>query len=53
MQEQIENKYISKWPIPVLLIEGIAVGILVEQVIGFALVGLGVGMLMVYTNSQD
>ena len=53
MQEQVENKYISKWPIPALLIEGIAVGIYVEQVVGFALVGLVVGMLMVYVNSEN
>jgi len=43
---------VSQWPVPACLLMGIGVGIITNQVAAFTLIGLGLGLLIIYLTSK-
>jgi len=47
-----KNTDMSMWPIPAGLFIGVGLGLITGQVWGFALIGFGLGLLIVYLTSK-
>jgi len=50
MKRQRKKSDINMWPIPAGLFIGIGVGLITEQIWGFALIGFGLGLFIAYLN---
>jgi len=52
MKKQNKKHDIDKWPIPACLFIGMGIGFIIKQIWGPVLIGLGVGLLIVYLTSK-
>jgi hypothetical protein len=52
MGKKTKKPEINKWPIPASLFIGIGIGLLLNQVAAFTLIGLGVGFFITYKSNE-